>query len=88
MSANRQLLRRFIEQHDAAILQMKVVADDGENLVKDLVEIEGRQYRLTGVVEDGNALHSEPKNDGVGKNCSNITLTWAAKRFFVPVPKF
>ena len=63
MSANHQPLGCFIKQHDAAALQMKIILNNGENLVEDLVEIEGGQHRLTGVVKDGNPLHNNPKDD-------------------------
>ncbi len=58
MSANHQLLGGFIQQHDAAALQMEIITDDRQDLVEDLVEIEGGQHRLTGVVEDRNPLHA------------------------------
>jgi len=58
LSPDEQLLRGFLEQHDAAVLQMEIVTDDGEDLVEDLVEIERGQDRLAGVVEDGNSLHT------------------------------
>src|SRR6478672_9776812 len=42
---------------------MKVVVNDIQNLLKDLLEVEGRQDRLAGVVQDGDLLHGMIKED-------------------------
>ena len=42
---------------------MKVIVNDIQNLLKDLLEVERRQDRLAGVVQDGDLLHGMIKED-------------------------
>jgi len=53
-----EFLLLFVEQQDGDVLQMKIIARNHQDLPQDLVQIEGRQHRLTGIVEDGDLLHS------------------------------
>ena len=67
---------------------MEIVPNDRENLVEDLVEIERGQYRLTGVVKDGDSLHNEPMDDGVGENKTQYYITARPRISFCTAPKF
>jgi len=42
---------------------VKIVVNDIQNLLKDLLEVERRQDRLAGVVQDGDLLHGMIKED-------------------------
>src|SRR6266567_2087455 len=66
LGANKQTLGFLIEQHNGAILQMKIITNDCENLIEDLVQVEGGQHRLTRVVKNGNPLHNPPNIQFLG----------------------
>src|SRR5271157_102104 len=45
-----QLLRLLVEQQDGYVLQMKIVARDRQDSLQHLVQIEGGEHSLAGVV--------------------------------------
>ncbi len=40
------------------MLEMEVVAHDAQDLAQHLVQVEGREYRLAGIVKEGDFLHA------------------------------
>ena len=56
MCANVEFLPVLVKEQHRAVAELKVVADDGEDLVEHLVQIKSREDRLAGVVQNGNLL--------------------------------
>jgi hypothetical protein len=59
LRAHAQLLRFLIQQKDGRILQMEIVARDGQNPLQHLVWIKGGEHGLARIVKDCGFLHSE-----------------------------
>src|SRR5207245_7169668 len=47
----------LVQQEDGNILQVEVVARDDQDLLQHFIEIKRGQYRLAGVVKNGDFLH-------------------------------
>ena len=57
LRAGIEFVSLLIQQQDSDVLQVEVVARDDQDLLQHLIEIKGRQYRLAGVVKNGDFLH-------------------------------
>ncbi len=58
LRANVQLLRLLVEQQYRDIPQVKVVPCDGQDALQHLVQIEGGEHGLAGIVQDRDVVHS------------------------------
>ena len=50
LAAYTELLCLFVQKKDGHVLQMKVIPRNHQDALQDLIQVEGREYRLAGVV--------------------------------------
>ena len=74
MGAHLQLLSGFVQQKHGAVLQLKEVADDGEDAVQHLIQVKRRKDRLTGVIQNSDLLHRFEQSESV-----SIVKTWTTR---------
>ncbi len=75
MASNIEFLRALVEQHDCAILELKIVSDNGEDLVQYLIQIERREDCLAGIVQNSDLLHRF-EHESVSREINTKSTEW------------
>jgi hypothetical protein len=79
MGTNVETLIGLIDEQDGSVFEIEIVTNDGEDLPKHLIEIEGGEDGLTGVVQYGDSLHATSK--------AAQMPTWTARRNYLRLTK-
>src|SRR6185369_13740472 len=79
VGTNVETLIGLIDEQDGSVFEIEVVTNDGEDLSKHLIEIEGGEDGLTGVVQYGDSLHATSK--------AAQMPTWTARRNYLRLTK-